>query len=75
MRTYFVHLENTTDSADDDFVKVLASNPKQAKQVAIEYNCYRSNYTIGSIYNRKRFKKEFPDWHAVLWGLKAVNKR
>jgi hypothetical protein len=64
MRLFFVHLENQTDRADDDVVKVLASTKPKAKALVM----VRSNFCLSSVMTRRQFKRWDPEWHALLWG-------
>jgi len=70
VRLFFVMLENHTDTRDNDCLKILAKTKPEAMRIA-EAHC-RSNFSVGTVFTRKGLKRYDPEWHALLWGLPAI---
>jgi len=71
-KIFFVWLSNTTDSRDDEPIKIKARTKKEAEEVAEDY--LGGRFLISDTYTRKEFKKAEPWWHAAMWKWKAKNE-
>jgi len=70
MKLFFAYLSNHTDCRDDEVIKIKARDKKQAREIA-EGVC-RINFTIIDIYTRQQLKRNYPEWHSLLWGTLSV---
>lgn len=55
--TYVVWLHNRTDSRDDEWLKVTASNKKEALKRA-NHSGSLDRFSLGKVYTVKEFEKE-----------------
>ena len=70
VRLFFAMLENNRDACDNECLKIRAKTKLEAKRIA-EARC-RSNFTVGEVLTLKGLKRYDPEWHALLWGLPAI---
>lgn len=72
MKLFFAYLHNTADSQDDEVLKIKAKTKSRALDLATDYIERHGRFTLGEVMRRKRLKRAYPDWHALLWGLPAI---
>lgn len=67
-RLYYVYCHNRTDSRDDDVLKIRAATMGKALDHARD-TMARSRWIVGVAYRGPAFKREYPEWHRLLWGV------